>query len=227
MLKSHARLAGVDPGFRSSGILATSMSLPRSRYATTEQRAAFFRDIVQSYAVLDGVESVAATTNLPMAGSTMRFGFSIDDRPEASMEQQLRAEYHASSPGYFRTMGIALRGRSFQVSDNSDGQPVAIINEAMARQFWPDSDPLGERITVVSQGGPVSRVIVGVIADVRHAGLASDPRLEVYVPLAQDPWPFVNLVIGTSRNDEALATRMRDQLAVLDPALPLLIRCEP
>ena len=98
---------------------------------------------------------------------------------------------------------------------------MVIINEAMARRFWPESDPLGERITVVSQSGPVSRLIVGVIADVRHAGLASDPRLEVYVPLAQDPWPFINLVVSTSRNNEAVAIRMRDQLAILDPALPL------
>jgi putative ABC transport system permease protein len=221
MLKSHVRLTGVDPGFRSEGMLAASVSLPRSRYATSEQRAAFFRDIIANYTVLDGVESVAATTNLPMAGSTMRFGFNIDDRPEASTNQQLRAEYHASSPGYFRTMGITLRGRSFQESDNSGAPPVVIINEAMARRFWPDSDPVGEHVTVVSQNGPVSRVIVGVIANVRHAGLASEPRLEVYVPLAQDPWPFINLAIHTSRNNEALASRMRDQLAALDPALPL------
>ena len=221
MLKSHVRLTGVDPGFRSEGMLAASVSLPRSRYATSEQRAAFFHDIIENYMVLDGVESVAATTNLPMAGSTMRFGFSIDDRPEASTNQQLRAEYHASSPGYFRTMGITLRGRSFRESDNGGAPPVVIINEAMARRFWPDSDPVGEHITVVSQDGPVSRLIVGVIANVRHAGLASEPRLEVYVPLAQDPWPFINLAIHTSRNNEALGSRMRDQLAALDPALPL------
>ena len=221
MLKSHARLSSVDPGFLSDGLLTTSLSLPRTRYATSDDRATFYSQIVESFGTLDGIESVAATTNLPMAGSTMRFGFSIDDRPEASGGQQLRAEYHATSHGYFRTMGIALRGRSFQPSDNSGAVPVVIINEAMARRFWPDSDPLGERITVVSQGGRVSREIVGVIADIRHAGLASEPRLEVYVPLAQDPWPFVDLVIATPHNDAGVATRLRDQLAILDPSLPL------
>jgi putative ABC transport system permease protein len=221
MLKSHARLSSVDPGFLSDGLLTTSLSLPRIRYATSDDRATFYSQIVESFGTLDGIESVAATTNLPMAGSTMRFGFSIDDRPEASGGQQLRAEYHATSHGYFRTMGIALRGRSFQPSDNSGAVPVVIINAAMARRFWPDSDPLGERITVVSQGGRVSREIVGVIADIRHAGLASEPRLEVYVPLAQDPWPFVDLVIATPRNDAGVATRLRDQLAILDPSLPL------
>ena len=219
MLQSHARLTRVDPGFVSHGVLTTSLSLPRARYATATDKVTFYSRLLESLSGLDGVESVAATTNLPMAGSTMRFGFSIDDRPETS--QQLRAEYHAASSDYFHTMGIALRGRSFRLSDNSDAVPVVIINEAMARRFWPDSDPLGERITVVSQGGPVPREIVGVIADVRHAGLASQPRLEVYVPLAQDPWAFVDLVITTSRDDAAMAALLRDQLALLDAALPL------
>ncbi|UCG87760.1 MAG: ABC transporter permease [Gemmatimonadota bacterium] len=221
MLKSHALLTRVDPGFNTDGVLVASLSLPQARYGAAADQANFYTRVVESLGELDGVESVAATTNLPMAGSTMRFGFSIDDRPEASDGQQLHAEYHAASPDYFRTMGIALRGRSFQPSDIRGTVPVVIINEAMARQFWPDADPLGERLTVVSQSGPVSREIVGVIANVRHAGLASEPRLEVYVPLAQDPWPFIDLIIATSRDDRNLATRVRDQLAVLDPALPL------
>ena len=219
MLRSHARLSRVDPGFRPEGVLTASLSLPRARYATPVDQLTFYDQMIESLSGVDGVEAVAATTNLPMAGSTMRFGFSIDDRPD--IIQELRAEYHSASRNYFRAMGIALRGRSFQPSDVDRAPPVVIINEVMARRFWPDSDPLGERITVVSQGGPVSREIVGVMADVRHAGLASEPRLEVYVPLAQDPWPFINLVIKTARNDAGLATRLRDQLAVLDPALPL------
>ncbi len=219
MLRSHARLSRVDPGFRPEGVLTASLSLPRARYAAPADQLTFYDQMIESLSGLDGVEAVAVTTNLPMAGSTMRFGFSIDDRPDIT--QELRAEYHAASPNYFRSMGIALRGRSFQPSDDDRAPPVVVINEAMARRFWPDSDPLGERITVVSQGGPVSREIVGVMTDVRHAGLASEPRLEVYVPLAQDPWPFINLVVKTAPNDAGLETRLRDQLAVLDPALPL------
>ncbi len=221
MLQSLLRLHAVDPGFRADGVVATSLSLPRARYGTNEARASFVRDLLAQTEILDGVVSVGATTNLPMAGSTMRFGFSIDGRADASFKEQLVAEYHASSPGYFRTLGIALRGRSFVASDDAAGAPVVIINQSMARRFWPTTDPLGERITVVSQDGPVSREIVGVVADVRHAGLASEPRLEIYVPLAQDPWPFVTVVAQTTRGEALLTAQLRDQLLTLDRALPL------
>jgi predicted permease len=221
MLRSFLRLHDVDPGFRTDGVMTASLSLPRARYASNEARVSFFRDLLAQTEILDGVVSVGATTNLPMAGSTMRFGFGIDGRADASLNERLAAEYHAASPGYFRTMGIALRGRSFVASDNSDGAPVVIINQSMARRFWPASDPVGERITVVSQDGPVSREIVGIVADVRHAGLASEPRLEVYVPLAQDPWPFVTVVARTVRGETLLTGQLRDQLLTLDQALPL------
>jgi putative ABC transport system permease protein len=221
MLQSFLHLHDVDPGFRTDGVMTASLSLPRARYASNEARVRFFRDLLAQTEALDGVRSVGATTNLPMAGSTMRFGFSVDGRADASLSEQLVAEYHATSPGYFRTMGIALRGRSFVAGDNSDAASVVIINRSMARRFWPTSDPIGERITVVSQEGPVSREIVGVVADVRHAGLASEPRLEVYVPLAQDPWPFVTVVAITTRGETLLTTQLRDRLLTLDQALPL------
>jgi len=221
MLQSFLRLHDVDPGFRPAGVMTASLSLPRARYASKEARVSFFRDLLAQTELLDAVVSVGATTNLPMAGSTMRFGFSIEGRADATLEEQLAAEYHATSPGYFRTMGIALRGRSFVSSDNSDGAPVVIVNQSMARRFWPTTDPVGARITVVSQDGPMSREIVGVVADVRHAGLASEPRLEVYVPLAQDPWPFVTVVARTTQGETLLTNQLRDQLLSLDQALPL------
>jgi predicted permease len=180
-----------------------------------------FRDLIERVATRPEILSVGATTNLPLSGSRMSFGISIDGRPEASLNEQLTAEYHAVTPGYFRTMGIGLRsGRSFEWSDDAAGIPVVVINEALARQHFPNEDPLGKTMTVVSQGGPTSREIVGVVSDVRHAGLATQPRVEVYVPLSQDPWPFATVVLRTT--DEAQAVPLvRDVLSALDAGLPV------
>jgi putative ABC transport system permease protein len=151
----------------------------------------------------------------------MSFGFSIDDRPDASQNEQLSAEYHAVTPGYFRAMGIGLRsGRAFDWFDDATAAPVVIINETMARRYWPNADPLGKSVSVVSQDGRISREIVGVIADVRHAGLATSPRVEVYVPLSQDPWAFVTLVLRGTEGSQ-IGQLVRTELAALDSGLPI------
>jgi putative ABC transport system permease protein len=220
-VRSFVRLQRVDPGFSPTGITAVSLSLPRSRYGDRPQQAVLFRALIERLAESGEVSSVGATTNLPLSGSAMSFGFSIDNRPEASLDEQLSAEYHAVTPGYFRTMGISLRsGRALDWRDDAAGVPVVIVNETLARRYWPNEDPLGKSITVISQDGPTSRVIVGVVADVRHAGLASVPRVEVYVPLSQDPWAFVTLVLEAPDATE-VAQLVRTELTAVDAALPL------
>jgi len=221
LIRSFVKLQNVDPGFSTSGITTASISLPRSRYETGPQRASLFRDVIERLAQRQQVSFVGATTNLPLSGSAMSFGFSIDGRPDATLNEQLSAEYHAVTPGYFRTMGIALRaGRPFEWIDDRSAPQVVIVNETMARRYWPDEDPVGKRLTVVSQGGPTSREIVGVIADVRHGGLATLPRVEVYVPLSQDPWSFATLVVRAPEGIQ-VSDIVRADLASLDAALPL------
>ena len=221
LLRSFVKLQQVDPGFSTSGVTTVSLSLPRSRYGSPVQQAAFYREIVDRMSERREIQSVGATTNLPLSGSAMSFGFSIDGRPEATLNEQLAAEYHAVTPGYFRTMGIQLRsGRAPSRQDDVANVPVVIVNETFAGRYWPNEDPLGKSITVVSQGGPTSREIVGVVADVRHAGLASLPRVEVYVPLSQDPWAFVTLVLRAPV-ETPVAPLVRAELAELDVGLPI------
>jgi putative ABC transport system permease protein len=221
MMRSFLTLNGVDPGFSTDGVMTASLSLPSTRYDTKEEQRAFYNDLLARLGDMSGVQAVGATTNLPMSGSSMNFGFAIEGVSEETVGSRLVAEYHASSPGYFRTMGIALRGRPFRESDDESAPPIVIINESMARRFWPQHDVIGEQITVVSQNGPVSREIVGVVADVRHRGLASQPRWEVYVPFAQDPWSFVAVALRTTKDELSLGPIVRDQLALIDPSLPL------
>ncbi len=221
LVRSFIRLSQVHPGFRTEGVITASFSLPDTRYATPDDRARFYENLIGALGRVERVQAVGATTNLPMSGSSMQFGFAIDGRPDAGFGEQLTAQYHASSPGYFEAMAMALRGRPFLATDDRDAEPVAIINEALARRFWPGGDPIGDRITVVSQTGPVSRQIVGVVANVRHRGLASEPRMEVYVPLSQDPWPFATVVLSSASDGSALGPLIREQVAQLDPALPI------
>ncbi len=221
MIRSLIVLNGVDPGFHTDGVMTTSISLPKTRYGTKEEQRAFYHELLARLGDLNGVQAVGATTNLPMSGSSMNFGFAIEGVSEETAGSQLFAEYHAASPGYFPAMGITLRGRLFRDDDDENAAPVVIINESMARRFWPGQEAIGERITVVSQDGPVSREIIGVVADVRHRGLASQPRWEVYVPLAQDPWSFVAVALSTTQDELSLVPLVKDQITLLDPSLSL------
>jgi predicted permease len=221
MVRSFVTLNRVDPGFSTGGVMTASLSLPKTRYGTKAEQRTFYKELNARLNALSSVQAVGATTNLPMSGSSMNFGFAIEGVSEETVGARLVAEYHASSPGYFRAMEIDLRGRPFRASDDENAPQIVIINESMARRFWPQQEAIGKRLTVVSQDGPVSREIVGIVADVRHRGLASQPRWEVYVPLAQDPWPFVAVAIRTTQGELPLGPMVRDQLALLDPVLPL------
>jgi predicted permease len=221
LIRSFARLASVDPGFATENVIAVSLSLPKSRYEDAARQHQAFEAMTDRLARLDGVAGVGLSTNLPLIGSAWPFGFSIDGRPPT--DERLVAEFHAVTPGYFKALGLSVRGggRSFERSDTRASAPVVIINDAMARRFWPDRTAVGERITVVSQTGPVSREIVGVIGDIRHAGLVAEPGPEVYVPMAQDTWAFGMLAIRGSRDIQGLWPDIRAELAAVDPDLPL------
>jgi predicted permease len=221
LLRSFVNLQEVDPGFATSGITTVSLSLPSSRYGSDPQRLTFFRELQERLSGRTEIQSVAATTNLPLSGSAMSFGFSIDGRPEVSFEEQLVAEYHVVTPGYFRTMGIRLlSGRDLNWQDDSEGSQVVVINQTFAERYWPNEDPLGESINLVSRGGPVSREVIGVVDDVRHAGLGSEPKVEVYVPLGQDAWEFTNFVVRAT-GELPVAELVRTEVAAMDAGLPL------
>jgi putative ABC transport system permease protein len=222
MTRSFVRLRAVDPGFAFESIMTASLALPSSRYESPERQSAFYARLLDDLGSLAGVESVGATTNLPMSGSRMTFGYRIDSRSGEAAEEQLFAEYHATSTAYFRTMGIGfLSGRTFNAVENAGRTKAVIINQTLAQRRFPGSDPIGERLTVVSQGGPTSRQIVGVIADVKHAGPRSTAREEVYVPLGDDPWRFTTVVMDVRDGESNLRDAIQARLSAIDPALPL------
>ena len=226
LARSFQRVMAVDPGFRPSQVLTIRLSLPRARYNSRAAIENFYQAVHQRVGAIPGIRAVAAANVVPMNGYLATTPFFVDgvivkDAPEA--------HYRMISPDYFRALGITLRaGRSFTPADRTDSQPVAIVNETFARQYWPDVNPIGARIRL-DDGGQVPRgvEIVGVIADVKHFGLERETILEVYVPISQVPepttiWLANNMywAIETSGAPLAAANAVRREIAAVDPGVP-------
>jgi putative ABC transport system permease protein len=221
MLGSFHRLTNVDPGFRSDNVLTARLMLPTSRYSQPYEYAAFFSQVLDRLAGLPGIRSAAGVTNLPLSGSNMQFGFTLLDGVQHPAGVPLRAGYRAVSPGYFRTLGVPLlAGREVEPRDTDKALPVVVVNRSFARRFFPDGRALGRRIQVM-YGNISARQIIGVVGDLRHAGLVAPPEPEMYVPFEQNPWPFMTLVVRTAGDPGAAVPALRSVVSGLDPGLPV------
>jgi putative ABC transport system permease protein len=218
-LRSFQALLQAQPGFASDRVLTTFVTLPGRRYATVEKRLAAFDQLRERLAFIPGVRSVGATNLLPLSGQDGRLGVSIEGFV-APPEVQTRAHPRSITPGYFETMGMKLvAGRGFNAADRADTVLVGIVNDTMARRYWPGQSAVGRRLIV---GGTTASVeIVGIVADVRHWGLDLPVNPELYLPLAQRPVGGMTFVMSTDLEPTALTASVREQLRALDPDLPL------
>lgn len=230
MVKSFLRLHDVDPGFRSENVLTVGVDLPTSRYSEDRQVAAFYGHLLERVRAVPGVRSAGAVQFLPLSGVDSSTGIFIDGRPAPSPEENVKAHFRSVSQEYFPTMNIAvLNGRTFAEKDGPDAPRVAVINEAMARRFWPGEDPIGKRVALDLEAmrffpdrAPVldvaagMREIVGVVADVRHSNLTQEPVPEMYVPHLQRPERSMTLVIRTVSEPLSLVGAVRSEVEALD-----------
>jgi putative ABC transport system permease protein len=180
MIKSFSSLQQTNPGFTPSNLLTMWVDLPPARYSEDKQIIGFFNQAFTRLQALPGVESVGGVTSLPLTSNfIVRFRFTVDGRPPASANERLTSNFRGIHYNYFKTMGIPLRsGRTFSEADNEQSPPVAIINESFKQRFWPDEDAVGKRVTLPGVGN-VSREIVGVVSDVKHASLDADAGWEL------------------------------------------------
>ena len=219
LMESVAQLRHVDVGFNPANLLTMNVSLPPVRYNTDQKTASFFRDLAGRVGSLPGVRAAAAAWYLPMQGSA---GTPVQDaaKPPLPLNQRPIATLLIVTPEYFHTLGIPLRrGREFTERDTGDAQRVAVINEALARRFWPaypaGEDPVGQRLFI---GGvtPKAAEIVGIAADV-HQGLdASAWHEAVYESFAQNPQKSTMLAVRTAGDPLSLTRAVRDQVQALD-----------
>lgn len=233
ILRSFERVLAVDPGLDPDGLLTAQIALvPEADYDERAKTVRFFRELMEKVNALPGVESAATTWFLPLSGRFGTVSFEVEGRPEAPPENPNQAATQAVTPRYFETVGIpVVRGRAIDERDGPETPKVVVINEAMADRYWPNGDPLGERITFslhfgpagrIDEGGPQTHEIVGVVGDVRHAGLTEQAVPEIYFPNYQSTWRWGSLVVrsGTSA-PLALAGPIRSILADLDPNIAL------
>lgn len=227
MVKSFLLLQSENPGFNPRNILTTRISLPRPKYPKPSQQAAFFQQVVERLKATPGVETAAVVTSVPIGGTNMLVPFTIEGRP-TNPEQMPKAYYRAISSDYFRAMGIQLkRGRYFIDADSEETPPVALINESMARSFWPDDDPIGKQITInfpsdlANYGPPVAREIVGVVGNVKHGGLEHQPEPEMYAPFLQNPLLFMTLLVRTTGEPASMAGSVRAAVWSIDKDQPV------
>jgi putative ABC transport system permease protein len=221
LLRSFWRLQDVNPGFQADHLLTMRINLPRNRYQDNPRAWQFYKRLVEETGALPGVQAVGVTSGVPMGGGNTATDIGIEGKPAATDGKQPSADWRIVSPGYFRTMGIPVRGREFDDRDTGDSQPVTIISEEMARRYWPGDDPIGKPVVVMSFGNrPFT--IVGVVGDVRSLALDSDPNPVVYVATAAAAtWNPMNLVVRTSGEPTAQVSAVRSTLGSIDPNVPV------
>ena len=223
LLRSFARLLSVDPGFRAEHVLTMAVDIGHgSRESDDRQQAMrFFEQLGQRVAGLPGVINVAWGDTVPLHQySMMMMGLRVEGLEEPPSDQPPpEVAITVVSPAYFETMGMRIvRGRAFAAADRADAPPVAIVSESMARQFWGTDDPVGRRLQIGPRQ-PDWMTVVGVVADVRHEGLAANPRRAMFRPFAQQPLPFGFLVVRTALDPGTLAAALRHQVQLLAPTI--------
>jgi putative ABC transport system permease protein len=217
MIRSFHRLTQVDYGFDLNRVLTFRMSIPFSAYSDPVPRAQLYRDVVTRIESLPGVKSAGAAAVLPLTGFAVSLTLDIAGRPDPPPGEEYSARSSSVTPGYFHTLNIALhRGRFFTEQDVRYAPGVAIINEAAARRFWPDEDPIGQHITPSARLGdndPESYEIVGIVADVRARGLDRGAPPCMYFPYDQQTWPFMSFVVRTTVDPLTLVGAVRGEVA--------------
>ena len=216
-IRSLQTLLHEAPGFRTDGALTTDIVLSSRKYSSVSTQIATFDELEQRFRALPGVRFVGATSDLPLSGRDGRRGVGIEGRAPTP-DVPTRAHPRSVTPGYFQAMGISLvAGRSFTAADRADAPRVAIVNETMARRYWPSTSPIGRRIKL-SDSDWID--VVGIIHDVRHWGLAAPVNPEVYFPLPQYPGGYLTFVIATDADPASIAGAVREQVRAVDPDLP-------
>jgi putative ABC transport system permease protein len=221
MVKSFWALLHVAPGFRSDSILTARLSVPRSRYPDNRRIAALEGEMLERLRGRPGVQSAGLATYVPLSGLDNGWSFLIEGRPPLPVGTYNMAEYRPVSAGYFEAIGIPLlRGRSFTPADTAEAPWVIVINDSMAREYWPSENPIGRRIKA-SGGQPTWRTVIGVVGDVLHEGLDVAAKPEMYLPVDQAMNIESNptIVVRTSLDAGAAAGELRAAVSAIDPAI--------
>jgi len=225
LIRSFLRLNDVKPGFNARNVLTAGVNLPGSKYGRATQRVTFFKELVQRVESLPGVQAGGLVSALPLTQYNTGTGLIIEGRPFPRPGEVPIIWFRIANANYFRAMDIPLlKGRLFTGHDDTSAPPVSIINETMARRFWPREDPLGKRWTpgLPRAGQPITWItIVGVVGDLRHKNLDQEPDAEVFWPYQQHAPGSLSLTIRTATDPIHFTPLLRSATAAIDKEQPV------
>jgi putative ABC transport system permease protein len=219
MVRSFSKLLAVDPGFDRNNLIGAQLLLPTARYRERQEIARFYETVIERLQQSPGIRNASAVSTLPMSdvGQAMALPFNVEGQPPPPSEDPL-ADVRIVAPAYFDTMKIALlAGRFLDERDTQDRPRTSVINETMARMYFPDRSPLGQII----QNPHGRSEVVGVVADVRTQGLDRAPKKQVYLPLRQSPTAGMAVVARTERDAGAFGRTLQEVIWSVDPAQPI------
>ena len=235
LMNSFLKLQAVDPGFNPHNVLTMTTSLEGASQYVGPTREAFYRQLTEGLTALPGVESASEINHLPLAGDKWGTVLAIEGRPLPPPGEDIEVTFRVSRPDYFQTMGISLRaGRDFTERDTPEAPGVAILNETLARRYWPEEDPVGKRVTLDdprdSSHAPQWFTVVAVAKDVKQDSWMNAPSNEIYVPFQQSRGFFagtarhyasMTVVVRTTVEPQALATAVQETVRTLDRRVPV------
>jgi putative ABC transport system permease protein len=218
LIKSFQNLRNTDPGFDPTHVVTADFVLPGGKYSDPEKQAQFFDRFLPRLASLPGMESVGGARPLPFSGDDISISFWIAGRPDPGPANHLDASHLTVAGDYFRALRIPLlAGRAFDRRDTTKSVQVVMINQAFAKKFFPNENPIGQHLLIDGSKTPSPVEIVGVVGSSRHDSLAVEPQPEYYLPLSQNPLRMSYLVLRTSTENLAgLQSSLRGIIHDLD-----------
>jgi predicted permease len=228
-LHSLVKLANVDLGFRREHLLTFDLPVPDARLGSPERITAFYTELLEKVHAVPGVVAASASTGMPVRGTGFGMPFQIAGQPVDDPSKRPGAGFNMVTPEYFTTFGIQIeKGRAFTEQDRAGSVRVAVVNATFAKRYFPDVDPLAQRILVeelipgvTKLGPPLEWQIVGVYRDVKNGGPRRDGFPEIDVPFAQSPWPGAGVAVRTAGDPGSVRKGLEAVVRSLDPDLPL------
>jgi putative ABC transport system permease protein len=224
MLQSFAKLRTVNPGFRSENVLTLRVPLPSPKYEAMQKRTAFYDQVLERINRVPGVVAAGFTSWVPLTNRGGSSEFTVEGRPALAPGEFNDANLRVISKDYIRAMSMPLKaGRSFTGEERQDSPLALLVNQTMARQFWPGENPLGRRIKLADYATASPWfTVVGMVGDVHQMGLDVPPRTEMYIPYSQyEYFAPEYLAVKTSGDPSLLATAIRDQIWAVDKDQPV------
>ena len=217
LIRSLIQLQNTSPGFDAHNVLTLSVDLPREKYSTPDKAANFFEQLESRLGGLPGVDSVGLVSELPLSGQPNDMPYTVEGRPPVSIDQAYDDDFRRVNQKYFGALRIPLlRGRNFTEQEVRQSAKVLIISELLAQQVFPNEEPLGKRLVMTMGNQPFE--IIGIVGDIRHRALESQPSAAMYMPTYETD---MNVVIRTQGDPTNLVASVRHEVQAIDPDQPV------